>query len=72
MNNKRLFSVILVVGILDLAASVGAATRIFAPVTGGALVMAGVFVYVFINIYNHPIVFTLKQKSVLVRVSTAD
>jgi hypothetical protein len=57
MNNKRLFSVILVGGILDLAASVGAATRIFTPVTGGALVMAGVFVYFFVNIYNHLIVF---------------
>ena len=72
-------------GILGLAASVESATRIFAPVTGGALlqqvgtwapgafgalVMAGVFVYVFIKIYNHPIVFTLKQETAPARVST--
>ncbi|HSK89565.1 MAG TPA: hypothetical protein VK880_14475 [Anaerolineales bacterium] len=75
MNNKRLLSIILVGGILGLAASVESATRIFAPVIGGAfgaLVMAGVFVYVFIKIYNHPTVFTLKQDSVPVRVSTDD
>lgn len=74
-------------GILGLSASVESATRIFAPVIGGALlqqagtwapgafgavVMAGVFVYVFITIYNHPIVFTLKQEPAPVRVSTGD
>lgn len=65
-------------GILGLSASVESATRIFAPVIGGALlqqvgtwapgafgalVMVGVFAYVFVKIYNHPIVFTLKQET---------
>jgi DHA1 family tetracycline resistance protein-like MFS transporter len=74
-------------GILGLSASVESATRIFAPVIGGALlqqvgtwapgafgalVMAGVFAYVFVKIYNHPIVFTLKQEPAPVRVSTGD
>ncbi|MFZ5858028.1 MAG: MFS transporter [Chloroflexota bacterium] len=74
-------------GILGLSASVESATRIFAPVIGGALlqqvgtwapgafgavVMAGVFAYVFVKIYNHPIVFTLKQEPVPVRASTGD
>ena len=82
MNNKRLLSIILVGGILGLAASVESTTRIFAPVFGGALlqqvsalgalIMAGVFVYVFIKIYNHPIVFTLKQESAAVSVTTGD
>jgi hypothetical protein len=75
MNNKRLFSIILVGGIPGLAASVESVTRIFVPVIGGALgalVVSGVFVYVFIKIYNHPIVFTLKQGSAAVSVSTGD
>ena len=75
MNNKRLLSIISVGGIPGLAASVESATRIFAPVIGGAfgaIVMAGVFVYVFTRIYNHPTVFTLKQGSAPVRVSTDD
>jgi hypothetical protein len=87
MNNKRLFSIILVGGILGLAASVESATRIFAPVIGGALlqqigpwapgafgalVMAGVFAYVYVKIYNHPVVFTLKQESAPVRVTVGD
>ena len=74
-------------GILGLSASVESATRIFAPVIGGALlqqvgawapgafgaiVMVGVFVYVFVKIYNHPIVFTLKQEPAPVRVSAGD
>jgi DHA1 family tetracycline resistance protein-like MFS transporter len=74
-------------GILGLATSVESATRIFAPVIGGALlqqvgtwapgafgalIMAGVFVYVFIKIYNHPIVFTLKQEHAPVRVTPGD
>ena len=74
-------------GILGLSASVESATRIFAPVIGGALlqqvgtwapgafgaiVMVGVFAYVFVKIYNHPIVFTLKQEPAPVRVSTGD
>ena len=74
-------------GILGLSASVESATRIFAPVIGGALlqqvgtwapgafgaiVMVGVFAYVFVKIYNHPIMFTLKQEPAPVRVSTGD
>ena len=75
MNNKHLLSIILVGGIPGLAASVESAAQIFAPVIGGAfgaLVGAGVFAYVFIRIYNHPIVFTLNQESAPVRVSTGD
>jgi len=64
-------------GILGLSAAVESATRIIAPILGGVLleqignwapgvfgaaVMAGVSVYVFITIYNHPIVATLNQK----------
>jgi DHA1 family tetracycline resistance protein-like MFS transporter len=64
-------------GILGLSASVESATRIFAPVVGGALlqqfgtwapgafgalVMSGVFFYVWSKIYNHPIIATLKEK----------
>lgn len=67
-------------GILGLAASVESATRIFAPVIGGALlqqlgtwapgvfaavVMAGVFIYVWIKIYNHPIIASLQEKQAL-------
>lgn len=74
-------------GILGISASVESVTRIFAPVIDGALlqqigtwapgafggiVMVGVFTYVFIKIYNHPIVFTLKQELAPVRVSTGD
>jgi DHA1 family tetracycline resistance protein-like MFS transporter len=64
-------------GILGLSTSVESATRIFAPLIGGALlqqlgtwapgafsavVMVGVFVYVWIKIYNHPMVASLKEK----------
>lgn len=64
-------------GILGLSTSVESATRIFAPILGGALlqslgtwapgvfsavVMAGVFVYVWMKIYNHPIIVSLKEK----------
>jgi DHA1 family tetracycline resistance protein-like MFS transporter len=64
-------------GILGLSASVESATRIIAPILGGVLlqqigtwapgvfgaaVMVGVSIYVFITIYNHPIVATLNQK----------
>jgi DHA1 family tetracycline resistance protein-like MFS transporter len=64
-------------GILGLATSVESATRIFAPVIGGALlqqlgtwapgafsglVMAGVFIYVWIKIYKHPIISSFKEK----------
>ncbi len=63
-------------GILGLSAAVESSTRIIAPLLGGvllqqigtwapgafgAVVMVGVSVFVFITIYNHPIVFTLKQ-----------
>jgi len=72
-------------GILGLSGAVESATRIFAPILGGALlqqfgtwapgafgafVMVGVFAYVWIRIYNHPIVVMLKQaKPAPVRVS---
>jgi len=74
-------------GILGLSASVESATRIFAPVIGGALlqqvgpwapgafgalVMACVFTFVYAKIYNHPVVFTLKQESAPVRVTAGD
>ncbi|MBE0671906.1 MAG: MFS transporter [Anaerolineales bacterium] len=63
-------------GILGLSAAVESSTRIIAPILGGvllqqigtwapgifgAVLMAGVSVYVFIKIYNHPIVATFKQ-----------
>jgi len=64
-------------GILGLSASVESSTRIFAPVIGGALlqslgtwapgafgavVMVGVFAYVWFTIYNHPIITSPNQK----------
>jgi DHA1 family tetracycline resistance protein-like MFS transporter len=64
-------------GILGLATSVESSTRIIAPILGGALlenigtwspgafgaiVMAGVTVYVFTKIYNHPIVINLREQ----------
>jgi MFS transporter, DHA1 family, tetracycline resistance protein len=64
-------------GILGLAASVESSTRIIAPTLGGfllqqvgtwapgaagALIMTGLFGYVWIALYNHPVVFTLKQE----------
>ncbi|MCX6059818.1 MAG: MFS transporter [Chloroflexi bacterium] len=63
-------------GILGLSTAVESSTRIIAPLLGGVLlqqvgtwapgafgfiVMIGVSIYVFITIYNHPIVATLKQ-----------
>ncbi len=63
-------------GILGLSASVESSTRILAPILGGVLlerlgtsapglfggvVMVGLFVYVWLKIYNHPIVHTLRQ-----------
>ena len=63
-------------GILGLSAAVESSTRIIAPLLGGVLlqqigtwapgafgsvVMVGVSIFVFITIYNHPIVATLKQ-----------
>jgi DHA1 family tetracycline resistance protein-like MFS transporter len=64
-------------GILGLSAAVESATRIIAPILGGtllqqigtwapgifgAVVMAGVSIFVFAKIYNHPIAATLNQK----------
>jgi len=64
-------------GILGLSAAVESSTRIIAPILGGVLlqqigtwapgifgfvIMIGVSMYVFITIYNHPIVATLKDK----------
>ncbi len=64
-------------GILGLAASVDSSTRIIAPILGGALlqqlgtwapgafgaiVMSGLFIYVWISIYNHPIMFTPQKE----------
>jgi DHA1 family tetracycline resistance protein-like MFS transporter len=64
-------------GILGLATSVESATRIFAPVIGGALLqqlgtwapgafsgllMVGVFIYAWIKIYNYPIISSFKEK----------
>jgi DHA1 family tetracycline resistance protein-like MFS transporter len=63
-------------GILGLSAAVESSTRIIAPLLGGvllqqigtwapgvfgAVVMAGVSIFVFATIYNHPIMATLKQ-----------
>jgi DHA1 family tetracycline resistance protein-like MFS transporter len=63
-------------GILGLSASVESTTRIFAPVIGGVLLqslgtwapgafsaamMMGVFIYVWMKIYNHPIISSLKE-----------
>jgi DHA1 family tetracycline resistance protein-like MFS transporter len=64
-------------GILGLSAAVESSTRILAPILGGillqqigtwapgifgAIVMVGVSIFVFITIYDHPIVATLNQK----------
>jgi DHA1 family tetracycline resistance protein-like MFS transporter len=63
-------------GILGLSAAVESSTRIIAPILGGyllqqigawapgvfgAVIMVGVSVFVFIKIYNHPIVHTLNN-----------
>lgn len=63
-------------GILGLSSAVESSTRIIAPILGGvllqrigvwapgtfgAVVMVGVSIYVFIKIYNHPIITALKQ-----------
>lgn len=63
-------------GILGLSASVESSTRIIAPILGGvllqqigtwapgafgAVLMVGVSVYVYIKIYNHPIVAAFKE-----------
>jgi DHA1 family tetracycline resistance protein-like MFS transporter len=67
-------------GILGLSTSVESSTRIIAPILGGFLlerigtsapgyfggiIMAGLLIYVWIKIYNHPIIHTLKQENKL-------
>jgi len=67
-------------GILGLSSAVESSTRIIAPLLGGvllqqigtwaprafgAVVMVGVSIFVFITIYNHPIVATLNQKQAM-------
>jgi len=62
-------------GILGFSASIDSSTRIIAPILGGALlqqlgawapgafgaiVMAGLFIYVWFEIYNHPLVLSFK------------
>ena len=74
-------------GILGLSASVESSTRIIAPTLGGfllqqvgtwapgvtaAIIMAGLFVYVWMALYNHPLVFTLKQDKALAPVPVSD
>ncbi|MEI7845102.1 MAG: MFS transporter [Chloroflexota bacterium] len=64
-------------GILGLSASIESSTRIIAPTLGGyllqqvgtwapglagAVIMVGVTVYVFFNLYNHPVILTFKQE----------
>ena len=64
-------------GILGLAASIESSTRIIAPILGGALlervgawspgafgavIMAGVTIYVFSRIFNHPVVIQLREQ----------
>ena len=63
-------------GILGFSASIESSTRILAPVLGGyllqsfgtwspgafgAVVMAGLSVYIFLTIFNHPIAATLNK-----------
>ena len=75
-------------GILGLSASVESSTRIIAPILGGALleqvgtwspgalgavIMLGLFAYVFMRVYNHPIVLQLReQKPAPVPVTISD
>jgi MFS transporter, DHA1 family, tetracycline resistance protein len=66
-------------GILGLSASVESSTRIIAPTLGGfllqnvgawapgaagALIMAGLFIYVWMTIYNHPMVVEIRANAV--------
>ena len=63
-------------GILGFAASIDSSTRIIAPILGGVLlqqlgtwapgafgafVMVGLFIYVWVRIYNHPVILRLTQ-----------
>ncbi|MEI6291909.1 MAG: MFS transporter, partial [Chloroflexota bacterium] len=64
-------------GILGLSAAIESSTRIIAPTIGGyllqqvgtwapgvfgSIIMLGVFIYVFITLYNHPLVLTFKNE----------
>jgi DHA1 family tetracycline resistance protein-like MFS transporter len=74
-------------GILGLSASIESSTRIIAPILGGALlenvgnwspgafgsiIMAGVTLYVFVKILNHPMVITLSQDPLPVPVTVSE
>jgi DHA1 family tetracycline resistance protein-like MFS transporter len=75
-------------GILGLSAAVESSTRIIAPILGGvllqqigtwapgafgAVIMVGISIYVFIKIFNHPIVINLReQKPAPVPVAISD
>ena len=73
-------------GILGLSASVESSTRIIAPIVGGALlqqlgtwapgvfgavIMAGLFIFVMVTIYNHPVVHEIRQKAALAQAMPA-
>lgn len=66
-------------GILGLSSAIESATRIFAPIIGGyllqslgtwtpgafgAVLMFGITIFIFINIYNHPIANEIRAKSI--------
>ena len=66
-------------GILGLGASIESATRIFAPIIGGyllqtfgtwspgafgAVMMLGITIFIYFNIYNHPIASEIRAKSI--------
>jgi len=65
-------------GILGLGSAIESATRIFAPIIGGyllqsfgtwspgtfgAVLMIGITIYIFFNIYNHPVASEIRAKS---------
>jgi len=67
-------------GTLGLSASIESSTRIIAPIAGGALLqnvgawapgmagammMVGLFIFVWLTIYNHPIAYEIRQKAAL-------
>ncbi len=74
-------------GILGLSAAIESSTRIIAPTLGGyllqsagtwapgvfgSIVMVGLFVYTWISLYNHPVVFTLKNDNTPAAKAIAD
>ena len=74
-------------GILGLSASIESATRIVAPVAGGmflqqlgtwapgafgAILMAGLLVYVWIALYDHEVVHALQQEKVVVNAAPVE